>query len=306
MTPLSHKLRLLLLLPFACTAAAQDEPEPIYGTVSTTSLNLTLGEVVPGLFKKGADGKILKGKDLKPIPDFETTWSSTTGSGEKKVVTTTTEIAAKIKSSKYSTKEFLIDLVRVGILEGSIDTPATTNEAIKGWSLVLVKATLSEGIDFDETEPMLFAYKKGEDPVNLSRYAGVFTGDAYGAFNQKIVVKEKGTETVTTTEEVSYSRATQSMGNMSFTLGDHPGTPERYISIVGGYTGSAKLVKTKDQRLVVVNGPSKLSPAVGTGSYEEGENSSYYMITGSVSFGAGVVTPDIVGLFGNALIEEEF
>lgn len=300
------KIHYRLLLPFLLMAFTRPSPgqeTSFYGTLSNVSLALRMNEMIPGTVEKDSQGQVERDSDGKTIPNYQNTWSISKGTGEKKTVTTTTEVVTRIKTTKYSTKEFLTDLVRAGELPGSVATPAEVNAAIKGWSLVVVRACVPNDSDFgiEMSMPTFFAYKKGSAPVNLSEIIGMSAFDDFGNMTHKKVIKEVGTESVTTTVDYSHSRTVKTMGILGFGLGD-PENPFLVVNIFGSYSGSIKMVKTKDKQYVMVSGASRLSPLVGSGSYEVDEISIGYLIEGSVGFGAGIVTPDITEIFGDSIL----
>lgn len=273
-------------------------PAPQYGTVRTVNIALTLTEEVPGTFARDSFGKIVMPQSRKPIPDYENEWTTESGSGDNVIITHNYEDMLKLKSSKYSTKELLIDLVRYGVLPGQPTNSAEELAAIKGWSIVQARVNMENETELgvSELQPVFFAQKKGEEPINLSDYLAIHVNDQFSTINLKTQFKQKKSDFSIIAENRSYAASFKAVCDFGINLAA-PGKDTRRVTASGIYAQATKLALSKDKRPVLVPAAAKISSMAGYGFKGETD----HFVEGSVSFGAGTITPDIVSVFGNSL-----
>jgi hypothetical protein len=114
------------LLLTITTSSAQAPPSLIPGSVSPVTFALSYTQAVPGVSKRDAAGKIVLDINRKPIPAFSNAWEIY--DPVKKTLVGGNEGYYKSTKLKYSNRELLADLIRLGYIQG----PVT------GWSIVAV------------------------------------------------------------------------------------------------------------------------------------------------------------------------
>lgn len=280
----------LASMPMVNTAIGQDEPNPVKytGSVSAFNLALTVSTSYDATIKKDEAGRPVKPTELAEF----TEWTVTTGKEGNKTVTTTTEIVSKILASKYTTKELLLDLVRLGVIPGTPAAP-TAND-IKGWSIVKVQATVAdaEGIAGLNAGPVKFyAVKKDTAAVELRNYIALDLSSRADAANVKVVSKKVGEADAVVTK--SYAGAQKQAGAVLLNLGSTE------YQMNGVYAGTSKLGATKTKLPAILFGAAKITSLAGTRGDEA-------VVEGSATFGAGAAAEDIVATYGaNVLVEDE-
>jgi hypothetical protein len=317
---------MLAVLAIAFQGFGQTPNPP--GTIAKLAFSLTITDEAPGTVAKDpATGKPLKKDDEGSGPVFDNEYDAFKG---KNKVARMEEYVGKSVKRKYSTKEFLLDLVKIGVIED-----------IKGWSLVLVTDTLydEETIAVDETpepteeepdpETVLTEYPAGKsvdygnwgyflvnkskpDPINVTDnfYAyvwyddGVYLSENYTSSTPySSEGKITATEAAMTNWSWSYTYRADAYLNIDLNKnypanGENPANNvEEVIYLRGGIgTGGAKSGLMKDKTTsVYINGAEKASNLVGGYYYEasSGGQIIYSFVEGGFSISAGVVQPDV-------------
>ena len=134
----------LLIAALSLATPGMAVADGLPGTLSKVSFNLTVSQVVEGTVAKDATGKPLKKGTAGAGPAFINEYEVSKG-GTK--VAEVAEFESKTVVKKYTTKNFLDDLVELQVIE-----------SVKGWSLVRACGTvlvpvLSEG-DPDAVPPV--------------------------------------------------------------------------------------------------------------------------------------------------------
>lgn len=257
----------LAALPIATQGFSQ-EVTSIPGSVSTVNLALTLSKSVFATAPKDAvTGKPIKGGE--PVISTEVTLTDKKGDE-----ITTYEEVSKILTTKYSTKEFLADMVDLQIIPEA-----------KGWTIQKMQETITTEGGLNIGEAKFFLAKKGAAPISLTGIIGLGDTLKLSGINLKTVTKvtpgipateeTEGTADVVVNLPPSYSEALKFAGSLVLTVGE-----EDTISATGIYTGSQKLGKTKAKEVVILSGAGKISSLSGTSSSNE-------IVEGSISFANG-------------------
>jgi hypothetical protein len=269
----------LATLPIATQGFSQ-EVTSIPGSVSTVNLALTLSKSVLATVPKDAEtGKPIKGGE----PVISTQVTLTDKKGDE---ITTYEEVSKILTTKYSTKEFLADMVELQIIPEA-----------KGWTIQKMQETITTEGGLNIGEAKFFLAKKGATPISLTGIIGLDNTLKLSGINLKTVTKVTpgipetpavpatedteeipavpGTPDVVVNLPPSYSEALKFAGSLVLTVGE-----EDTISATGIYTGSQKLGKTKAKEQVILSGAGKISSLSGTSSSNE-------IVEGSISFANG-------------------
>lgn len=279
---------LFAALPFASQGFAEVEPTPLPGTVAKVAFNLTISTDVAGTVAKDQFGKPLKKTDEGFGPAFENTYSVM----KKEVkLAEVNEYVSKIATRKYSIKEFLTDLVDLGVIED-----------IKGYSLVQVVQTYTEGSAIYPGTSGFFLIKKGADSVDVSDY---FDLDYCGkVFAENVVTETPFAEGEPTTPvKYSYTAKFKGKGYIEIDLDDEEVEDEEIYeeySAQGSFAGSEKTGTVgKDKTPVFIPGAGKLTGAVGEYSYESEDEEIYFdaLVEGSASISAGAPSADVSSYF---------
>lgn len=107
------------------TASNAQGPSLIPGSIAPMTFSLSYTQETPGTFKRDGTGKVVL-VDRKKIPAFENNWQ--VYDSNKKTLTTGSDFWVKSTKFKYSNRELLNDLIRLGFMAA----PVT------GWSIVSV------------------------------------------------------------------------------------------------------------------------------------------------------------------------
>ncbi|MCW0219949.1 MAG: hypothetical protein OJI67_16610, partial [Prosthecobacter sp.] len=277
----------LAALPIATQGFSQ-EVTSIPGSVSTVNLALTLSKTVAGTVAKDANGKPIKKGTEGAGAASSNEWTITDKKGDE---TTTYEEVTKILTTKYSTKEFLADLVELEIIPDA-----------KGWTIQKMQETISDEGGLDIGTVKFFLAKKGETPISIDSIIALSGSAKISGINLKTVTKvTPGTpeipevpavpatedtpeipavpavpavEEVLISESISYSEALKFAGSLVLNVGEYT------ISTSGIYTGSQKLGKTKAKEDVILSGAGKISSLSGISNSSE-------IVEGSASFANG-------------------
>jgi len=273
----------LAALPIATQGFSQ-EVTSIPGSVSTVNLALTLSKTVAGTVAKDANGKPIKKGTEGAGAASSNEWTITDKKGDE---TTTYEEVTKILTTKYSTKEFLADLVELEIISDA-----------KGWTIQKMQETISDEGGLDIGTVKFFLAKKGETPKSIDSIIALSSSAKISGINLKTVTKvtpgtpateeTEGTPDVVVNLPPSYSEALKFAGSLVLNVGEYT------ISTSGIYTGSQKLGKTKAKEDVILSGAGKISSLSGISNSSE-------IVEGSASFANGAAA-DVSAYFP---VEEE-
>ena len=276
----------LAVLPIATQGFSQ-EVTSIPGSVSTVNLALTLSKTVAGTVAKDANGKPIKKGTEGAGAASSNEWTITDKKGDE---TTTYEEVTKILTTKYSTKEFLADLVELEIIPDA-----------KGWTIQKMQETISDEGGLDIGTVKFFLAKKGETPISIDSIIALSGSAKISGINLKTVTKvtpgtpateeTEGTPDVVVNLPPSYSEALKFAGSLVLNVGEYT------ISTSGIYTGSQKLGKTKAKEDVILSGAGKISSLSGISNSSE-------IVEGSASFANGAAA-DVSAYFPVEEEEEE-
>lgn len=294
---------LAALLSAAVPAFGQTPTPEIPGTVSTVAIGFTIATTVEGTVRKSeTTGKPLTGNEAGP--DFDNEWTITKG---ETVVERGEEVVTKVATTKYSNKEFLLDLK---------DAKVITD--IKGWSVSRVQATLDEqeptaigGIVPVTGGPVRFYLThKTLAPIAIDEHIGVQSSGPFGAMslNSKRLIKYNAAGTQTSdvfTHTLSYRGLGYFFLDVGYekTVDEQAFNIEKEMSLSGPMTAGEKLgFYGPDKLQVLVPTAGKMGPMYGYAFYEneETEEDGSAMVEGSLSFGAGVIKN--VGVFPNVTV----
>lgn len=295
---------LAALLTAAAPAFSQTPVPEIPGTVSAVTIGFTLSSTVEGTVKKSeTTGKPLTGNAAGP--DFDNEW---TIEKNGKVVERGEEVVTKVATSKYSVKEFLLDLQEIGVITD-----------IKGWSVSRVQATLDEPeitaagevVRVENGPDRFYLTHKTLAPIAIDNYIGMESSGGFAAMNlnSKRIIKYNAAETPTsdvTTHTVSYKGLGYLFLDLSYekTVDEQAFNIEKEMNLSGPITGGEKLgFYGPDKRQVLVQSAGKLGPLYGFAYYEneETEEDGVAMVEGTVSFGPGAIKN--VGIYPNVTVD---
>lgn len=116
-----------------CLAVSAASAQVVPGSVADVILQLKLTRTVPDLAPRDELGQVIRGGRKRVLPVFENVWEVR----ENEVrVEARVERGSQMVSERYGTKEFLEDLVEIGLIS-----------SIQGWSLKWVRPTLGDPAD---------------------------------------------------------------------------------------------------------------------------------------------------------------
>lgn len=285
-THLFRRLPLLGLVGLSCahSAFAQEDLKPRRGCIADMLFQLTLSYTDAGTVDKDQFGKPIKGPD-GTTPDYENTYDVV-----KRGVKTETvdEYVSKITNHRYSTKEFLMDLEYLGVIED-----------IAGWSLKKLQVTGQESLEFVSTRgPQFYLVHKdpGIEPIMLDNLIEVETYASATAENDvfRILFDSEG-EPVG--EARSYAATIKREVYLDIDFEDWLDEDEyQEIELGGIYSGKENLqfVGLDKQPVIMLNG-EKITSVNGSYYYEDVINDYYYydVLEGSITFSAGKLVPDV-------------
>ncbi|MEN3943728.1 hypothetical protein WJU23_20680 [Prosthecobacter sp. SYSU 5D2] len=330
----SHTLRALMLLslPIASQAFGQAPPPPP-GTVSKVAFSLTITDEAPGTVAKDPEtGKPLKKGTEGAGPAFSNEYDSFKG---KKKVAFVDEYIAKSAKRKYSIKEFLTDLKKIGVITD-----------IKGWSLVKVTETgyseQTKSVDetpepteevpnpevvitdypagtytYEDDDGFFLVNKSVTNPIDVSDYINAYTWYEYGVYLTDEYVESTpyssegtitGTEWAMTTYMYNYTWRSDAYFRITLDQeipaeGEDPSyTIEESIRMYGGLgTGGSKSGLLKDKETgVYLPLAEKATGLSGRYRYEDNSDEDsdiYAFVEGGFSISAGAVQADVLKFF---------
>ena len=324
---------MLTALTIGSQALGQTPPPPSPGAVSKVAFSLTITDEAPGTVAKDpATGKPLKKGTEGAGPAYENEYD--VFKGKAKVARIDEYIATSTKR-KYSTKEFLTDLKRIGVITD-----------IKGWSLVQVTRTdfytASKTIDItpapteeipnpvpvptnvaNGTVPypgdsgFFLINKSVAEPIDVSNHFDAFTFEDDGVY-----LTDVDTESTPYSSEGTLTPAQYALTKHFFEYtwrGDArlridlnqsvpaEGEESAYnigesISMYGGLgTGGVKSGLLKDKTTGVYLPLAEKADGLSGGYYyddqSDEEDGNYSFVEGGFSISAGVVQDDVLDFF---------
>lgn len=286
MTHLFRRLSLLGLVGLSCahSAFAQAEPEPRRGCIADMLFQLTLSYTDAGTVDKDQFGKPIKGPN-GTTPDYQNTYDVI-----KRGVKTETvdEDVSKITTHRYSTKEFLMDLEYLGVIED-----------IAGWSLKKLQVTDRESLRYVRAVPPKFYLVNkdpGIEPIVLGDLIDVDTYASATAEND-VFRTLFDTEGDPVGEARSYAATIKREVFLDIDFEDWLDEEEyQEIELGGIYSGKENLQFVGPNKLpVVMLNAEKITSVSGSYYYEDAiDNYFYYdILEGSITFSAGKFVPDV-------------
>jgi hypothetical protein len=233
------KALLLASLPFASQSFAS-EPVIYHGSVSTVTLALTISTTVDGLIAKDDTGKAISPKTTDDDQSY------TVGT------THTRELGTKIQVAKYSTKEFLQDLLNSGALG--------EETSIAGWTVQKVQTTTGSGLGLAPGPVKFYLYKKvGNAAAQVIALNGKIALDLAAkvqADSIKAVTKGEAAPVIT------YMGTLKQVGQLNI---DINGEVNKHFVLHGSYTGTQKLMflGSVEKTPIILSGAAKLNDLTG-------------------------------------------
>jgi hypothetical protein len=308
----------LLALLAPSLSSLQAAPAELPGSVAPFSLALTLSTSVGGTVAKDpTSGKPWPKTNPLAGPAERNSWEIKDETGEQRVESGE-ERVYKVAVSKYSTKELLLDLVKIGVIED-----------IKGWSLVKVEATRDQnvnvtaigGVFYTHAGPSQFYLThKTLAPVLLEQYLSLDTneGDPALTLNSKVVTKYND-EGEPTSESFTHTASYKQSAQLSLDIENYveesaivyAAAPviDKSFHVAGvmssgerlGYFGPAK-------RRVILASPTKLSGLQGNMRVFDEEENDYihYFVEGTAVAGAGIAkdVSSFPEVFGDEILSQ--
>lgn len=288
--PLFARLGILLfgLLPGV-------EAQTLPGAIADVVLQLKLTGMDPATVTREIDGTVVRDRNNKPIPAFEAFWEVR---DEGLLVEEIWEWASRLRNEKYGNKEFLEDLVALGVIE-----------SIAGWSLKFVQPTYGVPEDL----PGLLAgngwyflvhrNSEANPPISLSQIL-VFDKDTTQAKANERISQRFDEAGEPTTSSRSLQESTRH--EMTFIIDFNDVLPEEdeyYFDTQGIYAGGLRLqFLGPDKRPVFMPSAGKLSSLSGRMSFDEGiaETRRRRLVEGGLTHSAGKFSAD-VGIYADLI-----
>ncbi len=274
-----------LLLAMAPRAQAQTTP----GAIADVALQLKLTGMTPATVSRDINGVVLKDGRNKPIPAFEAFWQ--VRDGEDRVVEENLEWASRLRNEKYGNKEFLQDLVDLGVMD-----------AIAGWSLKFVQPTYGTPDDqagLTDGDGWYFLVHRDSEthpPIPLHRVIFFDKDTTQSKANERISQRfDEAGEPTTSTRSLQESTRQE----MTFIIDFDdllPDGDEYYFDTQGIYAGGMRLqFLGPDKRPVFMPSAGKLSSLSGRMVFDEGldETRRRRLVEGGVTHSAGKFSADV-------------
>ncbi|WP_345738413.1 hypothetical protein [Prosthecobacter algae] len=298
----------IALLAITVSANGQGPLPEIPGTVSSVTISLAFTTTVDGTVKKSVTtGRPLTGTDAAPT-DYNY-WAVVK---DGKRIEQAEEVVTKMLTSKYSNKEFLLDLKDANVITD-----------IKGWSVTKVQATI-EGpevtavgriVNVENGPVRLYLTHKTLPSIPIDEYISVQGLEAETAIalalNSKRLAKYNAQE-VPTSDVTTHNVSLKSMGFVRISFSRLVTVDESEVrfldelQLTGASMGGEKLGFYGPRKLqVLVPAAGKLGPLVGFYQYYDPSERDGFVsrVEGSVSLGAGVVKN--VGVFPDVTVDPD-
>lgn len=275
------------LLQFLCLTLAALVVVPGYGqiagSVSNVTLSLTGSFTMPGTVQKDENGKVVKGGP----PVFINYWEIYKNG---RLMEDVGEYVSKIQTAKYSNKEFLEDMVRLGVIS-----------SISGWSIKMVQANGAYSDEFGRSFPTVgnakfyLGYKDSSyDPIPIGQYLWTETFADALAMTNRLSTKYNASERPISSTH-TYSHTIKQFAIFHIDISEPAPGPSESFYLSGILAGGGKVALSKDKTRVIVPAVTKLGGISGNYVYEDEQNEEYYydVVEGSITISAGVATADV-------------
>jgi len=276
-----------------CVWPPPAQAQTLPGAIADVVLQLKLTGMDPATVSRDINGEVLKDERNKPIPAFEVFWEVRE---EGLLVEENWEWASRLRTEKYGNKEFLEDLVELGVIE-----------SIAGWSLQFVQPTYGVPEDLRRLNAgngwyfLVHRDSEANPPISLSQILRF----------DKDTTQAKATERTTQRydaggEPTTSTRALQEITRheMSFIIDFNDVLPEEdeySFDTQGIYAGGMRLqFLGPEKRPVFMPSAGKLSSVSGRMVYEELGSDTFVrrLVEGGLTHSAGKFSAD-VGIYAD-------
>lgn len=280
----------------------------IPGSINPVTIHLMISYSAPGTVQKDENGKVLKGfdefGDPQGGPDYQNSWFIEKVKNEEVTSEEShNEYASKIVTMKYGNKEFLTDLVNVGII-----TPSAGKSPIANWSIVQVTPTFDDGITVHADDSRYYAIHKQTGEIKDLSYVLMVTDDAMDMPGEFGLAEKTAFKEVIKNDYVkeTMSRTTTYLNNWKTgvrVLMDFEGDLDPFSAdtiFQGIWTAGEKLTilgKGDDAVPVITQTGGKVDKVSGRGLFFSSglpdEPLDYSVVEGSVVIGGGKAVVDV-------------
>ncbi len=281
----------LLLFGLVSGALAQTTP----GSIADVVLQLKLTGMDPATVSRDIHGNVLKDEKNKPIPSFEAFWEVR---NQGLLIEEHWEWASRLSNAKYGNKEFLEDLVALGVID-----------SISGWSLKFVQPTFGVPEDLIGLVAgngwyfLVHRNSEANAPISLSQII-VFDKDTTQAKANERTVQRFGEGETPTTSTRSFQETTRHEMTFIIDFNDVlPDGDEYYFDTQGIYAGGLRLqFLGPDKRPVFMPSAGKLSSLSGRMVYEDFDSDTFRrrLVEGGVTHSAGKFSAN-VGIYADLI-----
>jgi hypothetical protein len=269
------------------------EAQTLPGAMADVVLQLKLTGMDPATVSRDINGLVLKDERNKPIPAFEAFWEVR---DDGVLVAENWEWASRLRNEKYGNKEFLEDLVELGVIE-----------SITGWSLKFVQPTYGVPEDLpglmagDGWYFLVHRNSELNPPIPLHRIIFFDKDTTQAKANERTTQRfDEAGEPTTSSRTLQESTRHE----MSFIIDFNHELPEEveyYFDTHGIYAGGMRLqFLGPDKRPVFMPSAGKLSSLSGRMVYEDFGSDTFRrrLVEGGVTHSAGKFSVD-VGIYAD-------
>ena len=272
-----------------CLAASAAQAQVVPGSSADVILQLKLTRTVPDLAPRDEQGQVIRGGRNKALPVFENVWDV----NENEVrVETHVERGSQMVSEKYGTKEFLGDLVEIGLIS-----------SIQGWSLKWVRPTLGDPADLaslvaDEGQYFLVhRNSRANPPIPLSGLIFAEMDNRQAKMSERLIEYYEAGDVLTGSSRTYQEQVRQQMAMLiDFGAYNPEDNVDDSIEMFGLYAGGLRLQSQgPDKQPVFMPSAGKFSEINGQLAYQdlEAEVQDRALVEGGITYTAGKFVPDL-------------
>lgn len=272
-----------------CLAASAASAQVSPGSAADVILQLKLTRTVPNLAPRDEQGQVIRGGRNRALPVFENFWEV----HENEVrVQTILERGSQMVSERYGTKEFLEDLVEIGLIS-----------SIQGWSLKWVRPTLGDPADLaslatdDGQYFLVHRNSQANPPIPLSGLIFAEMDNRQAKMSERRVEYYEAGDVLTGSSRTYQEQVRQQMAMLIDFGAYHPeDTLDYTIEMFGLYAGGLRLqAQGPDKQPVFMPSAGKFSEINGQLTYQnlEAEVQDRALVEGGITYTAGKFVPDL-------------
>lgn len=279
------------LAALCCLAASAAPAQVVPGSAADVILQLKLTRTVPDLVARDEEGQALRGGKNKVSPVFENFWQVF----ENEVrVETVLERGSRMESEKYGTKEFLEDLVEIGLIA-----------SIQGWSLKWVQPTLGDPADpgsLSVGEGQYFLVHRNSEanpPIPLGDLMFSETDNSQARMSDRLVNRFDAGDVLIGSSRTYQEQVRQQMALLiDFGAYNPEDSLDYTIEMHGIFAGGQRLQTLGgDRQPVFMPSAGKFSDISGRLLYQnlDPEVLDRALVEGGITYSAGKWVPDLSG-----------